>query len=583
MILVGAALGAVVAAQAATLTVELRERGSGAPVEEGWVEVDGQRLALDGDRLVLDLPAGPVTLRAGSPRHEEQTLTLTLPREAPLRLYLRRYSDVLEVVVEARRPSPHPSRQILDRERIEETPGAFDDPFRLVQSLPGTAITREFGAGSGDIILRGAPPAESRVYLDGVELPYLYHFDQYASVVPARQLDELAVYPSGVGPAWGDLTGGVVAAESRSPEPGLARGMVDANFIMAGGELAVPLGERATISGSGRRSYLDLATRGNDQYTAWPVFYDANLRLDLRPAPPLHLHALLLGAGDAYARYAGDTALLDPLEAESEPVFQSDRDFQALLLGADRRGPRAREMTRLGLVRDAMTADLGEAREAHRLGTISARHESLRLFGAQALAFGADGRLRLGEVESRTERAWPELQGEAPRLALGRAEELSIGQAGGGLWVEPRLRAGSVGVQPGLRVQGDSRLRAPALDPRVVAQLELGEDLRLRAGGGLYHQAPRAEEVEDPPAALAWARAVQAVVGAEGAVAGRLELSAEAWGRHRRREIEGEGARRALSGGLDLLSRYRLRERIFAAASLSLARAREEGVPMATD
>ena len=33
----------------------------------------------------------------------------------------------------------------LDTEDLERTPGGFDDPIRLIQSLPGAVGTREYG------------------------------------------------------------------------------------------------------------------------------------------------------------------------------------------------------------------------------------------------------------------------------------------------------------------------------------------------------------------------------------------------------------------------------------------------------
>ncbi|MCK6504637.1 TonB-dependent receptor [Myxococcota bacterium] len=574
-------------AWAEQVQVELRERGTAELVEQGWLVVGDLRIEAPQGRATLDLPPGSHEVQVASPLHAPATFAVQVPADQVLRLYLRRDLAPLEVVVEARRPSPHASRQVLDRERIEETPGAFDDPFRLVQALPGVLMTREFGAGAGDIALRGAPPAESRVFLDGVELPYLYHFDQYASVVPARQLEELAVYPSAFGPTWGDAVGGVVAAESRVPSPGELHGLVDVNFIMAGAEASVPVGERWTISASGRRSYLDLVTQSNDQYTAWPVFYDGNARVDFHPSPEHDLSLVLLGAGDAYGRYAGDTAALDPLEAEAEPAFESDRDFQAVLLRADDRVGSARLRTTGGLVRDRFLGTVGTASERLDLLRGALRHDTTLTLGPHALALGADGTWEEVDLRGDTDRTWPELQGEARLLAAGFDDELSLTRIVGGAWVEPRVVGGPVTVQPGLRLQAAEDMGGPGLDPRLTVQVEATEDLRLRAAAGRYHQAPRLEEHLGADLPLGWLRAWHGVVGADAALAGRLELSAEGWGRLRDYEvsqgIDGERTVRSRALGLDLVSRYRLRERIFAAASLSLARVREDGHPTPTD
>jgi hypothetical protein len=74
----------------------------------------------------------------------------------------------------------------------------------VIVTVTGVAQTAEYSPSAGDLSLRGAEPGESRVYLDGVPIPYLYHFQQYASVIHTRLLDEVAVYPSTPGAAYGD-------------------------------------------------------------------------------------------------------------------------------------------------------------------------------------------------------------------------------------------------------------------------------------------------------------------------------------------------------------------------------------------
>ena len=118
------------------------------------------------------------------------------------------------VVVEARRDAPVVSEETLDRERVLLTPGTFEDAVRLVQSLPGVALTPEYGPQAGDLAIRGAAPWETRYLLDGVEIPYLYHFNGYSSVFPARLLEELTLLPSTFGAEHGDATGAIVQTTS---------------------------------------------------------------------------------------------------------------------------------------------------------------------------------------------------------------------------------------------------------------------------------------------------------------------------------------------------------------------------------
>ena len=56
-----------------------------------------------------------------------------------------------------------------------------------------------------------------KVYLDGIEVPILYHFGGLASFLPIDMLAQLELEPSGFGARYGRGIGGVVVLESRSP------------------------------------------------------------------------------------------------------------------------------------------------------------------------------------------------------------------------------------------------------------------------------------------------------------------------------------------------------------------------------
>ena len=68
------------------------------------------------------------------------------------------------------------------REEARRVAGAADDPLKVVEDLPGVARAT---AGSGDIIVWGAAPADTRVVFDGVEWPALYHVGGWRSTITA--------------------------------------------------------------------------------------------------------------------------------------------------------------------------------------------------------------------------------------------------------------------------------------------------------------------------------------------------------------------------------------------------------------
>ncbi len=580
----------VAAAQAATLDGQVRERGSGDPVDIAWVRVADVEVRTDRDgRFSLEVPEGTHRVVVASEVHAPQELEITVPG-LPVTVWLVPDAAPLEIVVEARRASPHVSRQVLDRERVLETPGTHADPLRLIQALPGVTLTPEYSPASGDIALRGSAPAESRIYVDDVELPYLYHFQEYASVIHTRLLDEVAVYPSTFGAGYGDSTGGVVAVSTQRPDPAKLHGGANVNFIMGGGYATAPLGEGTAAAVSGRRSYLDLAEDSNDQYTLWPVFWDYLGQVDHEAGADQRYRLIALGAGDSYGRYAGDTELLDPLEQEDNPAFTYRRAFHALIGQAHNRTGEVDLRTSVGAVRDRGSGTLPASSELRDEDYLVLRHQLLAWSGDRDwLSAGLDARLsRLQRLADPTG-AIPELTREAPMLARGLAVDERQVRLGLGPWVEPRIHLGRTRMHLGLRGLIDSAEGDWALDPRLGLQSEVAPDFHIRAAAGRYSQSPPTDLLgADGLADASLARSEQAAVGMDLAVAGRWELGLDLWGKRITntwsRTSAGDPVR--VDGdavGLEIQSRYRLRDRFFSWASLSLGRARRDGHVFAYD
>jgi TonB-dependent Receptor Plug Domain len=592
------------------VVIDVRVLGSGDPVAGAWVRLPGDagglsRVADDDGRINLDLSAGTWSIELGSPGHAPRVLVVEVPTSGPVVAWLPPAEPPMEVVVESRLASPHVARQVLDRERVEGTPGTHQDPFRLIQALPGVALTPEYSPSGGDLAIRGATPAESSIFLDGMEIPYLYHFQQYSSVIPTRLLDEVAVYPSTFGASYGDATGGVVTVRSRDADDlrGRSRGGVHGgahvNLVMGGGLLGAPVGDSLNLAGSVRRSYADLFESGSDQYTVWPVFWDYLAKADLQVADGRRLTLTGIGAGDHYGRYAGDTAALDPLEADATPEFTFERAFHGVLLRDERSSTRVRLDTTVGFVTDARRADVSGEAELRQERYLSLRHQGVWLLVDERLDLdvGVDGRLTWLDLEASPTRAWTELGQEAPILAGGVAVDSRLVRQDLALWAEPRVHFGGLSLQPGVRVQGDvagadggANASRVDVDPRLTVQLQLDQDTRLRAAAGVYHQRPELDALDPQGGSndLDSTRALQAAAGVDLALAGRWELGLDGWAKRIDGAIEFEPGTivEPVDGsavGIELSSRYRLRDRFFSWFGLTLGRATRDGAPFDYD
>jgi hypothetical protein len=181
-------------------------------------------------------------------------------------------SEVIEV--SGRAPSGPPLH--LDTAAIRTLPGAGNDALRALQSMPGVART-PFGLGG--LALRGTAPRDTKVYLDGIEVPLLYHFGGLASFVPTAAVDELTLEPGGASVRYGRGLGGVAVVTSRTGRSDRWRVGAELSLIHAAAIAEGPGPLDGTWLIGARRSYFDAIERaaGLDLALA-PRYGDAQLR-----------------------------------------------------------------------------------------------------------------------------------------------------------------------------------------------------------------------------------------------------------------------------------------------------------------
>ena len=88
-----------------------------------------------------------------------------------------------ETVVRAARIKKESVQTVIRTEEARRVPGTQGDTLKVVQNLPGVARS---ALGSGALIVWGSAPADTRVYVDGVEIPALYHVGGLRSTVNSR-------------------------------------------------------------------------------------------------------------------------------------------------------------------------------------------------------------------------------------------------------------------------------------------------------------------------------------------------------------------------------------------------------------
>ena len=549
------------------------ERGTGVPLAGAWVEaaVGEEVLATrtgDDGRFVLDLPEGAWEVHARAEDHAADALEVSVPRDRPLRFFLSPRPPLV-VVVEAFQETPHVATHALDAEMALETPGTYEDAVRLVQTLPGVAVQREYGPQAGDLQVRGAGATDNRYLLDGIELPWLYHFNQYASVFPTRWIDRLELLPSTFGAAHGDTVGAIVDARSRVERPAAVHGGVDLNLVMAGAEVEVPVGEAWWVGASGRRSYQDLGGRSTERFSVWPTFWDHAVRAG-HSGDHADTWLFAWGAGDRYTRRAAADALGDP-------DLSLQRAFS--VFGAGHRwGVDRRRRLVTALVHDRLQAQLGEGRQDLRHHTWTTRLDDQRSFGRDlTLTWGLESRLEhLGLLVAGASGLGVLVAEEAPALGRGVDVDADTLRWRGAAYTQALWTVGDVGLMPGVRLTTDTGARA-RLAPRLAGRWRLGPQTALLGSLGRYHQAPPTELLLREPS-LPTARAWQATVALEQTVAERLEVRVDVYGKALRDTLvlppgaPPEVAAQGRAFGAELSTRYRIRDVVFVHGFVALSR-----------
>jgi hypothetical protein len=102
----------------------------------------------------------------------------------------------------------------LARTEVRQLPGAFGDPFRAIESLPGTT---PLVTGLPYFYVRGAPPGNVGFFFDGIRIPYMFHFGLGPAVIHPALIAKTELYRGGYPAAFGRYAGAIVSAQAMPP------------------------------------------------------------------------------------------------------------------------------------------------------------------------------------------------------------------------------------------------------------------------------------------------------------------------------------------------------------------------------
>jgi hypothetical protein len=241
----------------------------------------------DGSFYFHGVPPGSYQVLAVDPKYDrlERPISLGTREALEVRLWMRpRGGNPYETVVEGEREVLEVTKRTLQRQQLTSVPGTFGDPIRVIQTLPGM---QRAPFGLGLLLVRGSNPDDTGIYVDGHEVPSVFHFLGGPSIFNAEMLESIDLYPGGFPARFGRHHGGAVALELRPTKSDGIHGSAKVDFLDTGVYLRAPLSKDLSFAFAGRRSYVDAflgfvlpqPPKGGRRVVT-PVYYDYATRFD---------------------------------------------------------------------------------------------------------------------------------------------------------------------------------------------------------------------------------------------------------------------------------------------------------------
>ena len=455
----------------------------------------------------LELNAGDCEVKVIGNEYEPfKTLETLAPNEtAEVVYYVMPKVVGYETVVRGSREKKEVVRRSLERQELQKIPGTFGDPVRVIQNFPGVARAPFL---SGQLIVRGAKPSQTLTFMDGVEIPLLYHLGGGPSVINGEFLDKIDFYPGGFGARYGRAVGGVVDVATRRGAVDTLHGVLKIDIQDASLFVEAPITDTISLAVAGRRSYIDallplVLPKDPEGGTllVLPVYWDYQARIDLGKKGSENtgfvmafgsddiLKVIATGGGrnrdfsvslhTTFHRVVGNwTYRKGNVTLKMTPYIGYDLgqlDFGIVKFRADQ--------YEVGL-REDLSIDVND-------------HLTLRA-GADILYDYITGSAQLPNIGNIN---YAEFPGADPRTDL-QTISRKLGSFDGAVFLEAELKIGMLTVTPGIRASHAYLSRGQirhAFDPRLYARLEPREGTQIKGSIGMYTQPPDAQNMEPPP------------------------------------------------------------------------------------
>jgi TonB-dependent Receptor Plug Domain len=257
----------------------------GRPVRGATVKVEGADEGVKTDangRFIIRAPIG-AALVIESAKYQTGLATVTgEPLGDIVLLTTSQMSETIEVNGEP--PPQAPGGAQLDREELQRVPGAGGDIVKALTVMPGV-VNLQLPLGYSGVVIRGASPQDSKVLIDGFEVPVLFHNIGFRAITPAETISTLDFIPGGFDVAFGRASSGIVSLTTR-PGGDKRTAQAEVSFIDGGLVAQGPAGGKTSYMLALRRSTIDFVLPAlipdsvDLSLTTVPRYWDEQIRID---------------------------------------------------------------------------------------------------------------------------------------------------------------------------------------------------------------------------------------------------------------------------------------------------------------
>lgn len=450
----------------------------------------GAATDVNGYFAITKIPPGSYTLIISYMGFDTLQMPVTLKANELVskKLYLKKSAFQLEEVsVSAAREDKKVETQTsiikITPKEIQQIPsiGGQPDLAQFLQVLPGVIFTGDQG---GQLYIRGGPPVENKVLLDGMTIYNPFHSIGLFSVFDVDLLKNVEVYTGGFGAEYGGRISSIMDITTRDGNKKRIAGKIDASTFGAKLLLEGPLanekedgGASASFVFSIKNSYLDKSSKVFYSYIdedGLPYSYlDIYGKISINADNGSKVNFYGFGFNDQ-SKMISDVPYKDTvLKVVQNFKWESYGGGTNFIVIPGRSPVLLEGNVNYSNYKVAFTPEKGTERSSSIAG-FEAGLGFTYFFGKNALKYGFD------------------LSGFKTVLkytnSVNRVIDISQNTTELNLFAKYKWLLGKFVIEPGLRVQWYASLGEVTFEPRLAVKYNVADHFRLKMAAGYYTQ-----------------------------------------------------------------------------------------------